>query len=334
MNCGVLRRSLFIVTASALHQTSDTTDSEPANWGVEWVADQCGAWSISAVSRNAQGIGSAGKEWMIWSGPDGAQIFSGRQPVKISQEIQSLWDGIYQPAVAKVWTKNDQVNKRCYFGIPVASAQMQILALDYRNLDGESIASSPPVHISFTGKMIASDLTRKWTRWNLNAQCGELMYRPGQAAPVVCLGAGIAGANIYTLNSAKFSDDDFGQIFSYYTTYFFVSHEQEAALQVGSHRKKYQYVSAFISGVGTYTITPLAAALSNAMPATPPIVLSSDPQFDFESGINVETTRCAFKIAPAPLTGQTDAAFSLQKLVVNMQKSNWQPVRGSNSGQF
>ena len=338
MNHGVIRNTLYIVTGNAVHETSDNGGTEPSGWNVEEVDDECGAWSIASVARNEQGIGSAGKGFMAWSGPDGAHVFTGRNPEKCSQEIQSIWDPLDSlPNLTYLcWTKNDQKNKRIYFGIPLAVGQMQVLVLDYRNLATDQIGSLPPVHISFTGKMIASDLTRKWTKWNVNAFCGELMYRSGKSKPQMVFGGvnNTGGPNAYTLNSAKYSDDDFGQIFAYYTTYFFVSHDQEQAFQLGSHRKDYDYLTMFIPAIGTISATPLLCSLTNAQPATPNIAGTVTPGFDLEIGINVVASRCAFKIAAAPLTGQTDSYFSLQKLIVNMKRSPWQPVRGSNGGSY
>ena len=58
---------------------------------VDDISDNCRAYSISSIARNPQGIGSAGKEWMMWNGPDvePSSMVSIRH--KISQEIQPLW---------------------------------------------------------------------------------------------------------------------------------------------------------------------------------------------------------------------------------------------------
>ena len=334
-NWGVIRDTLYCSTGGSLHETNDNGTTEPADWGFRHVADNCGSWGISALARNVQGIGSAGKEWLIWSGPDGVQIFSGQQPIKVSQEIQSLWDQLDQTQAQLCWSANDQVVKRCYFGYP-SNGTVKMVPLDYRNLDGEAIAQSPPIHISFTGKMIASDLTRKWTRWNLPMNYGGVMYRPGDESPQMVFSGGTIGSNVYTLlSSAAFPpDDDYGQIFSYYVTYFFVSHEAEQALQLDSHRKLYQFGSSFIEGVGYYNVTPLGQTLTNAFPATPNQALASDQPFDLEFGLNAEASRCAFKIQSFPLLGQTANGFSLQKLVINMRKAPWAGIRGSNSGVY
>ena len=333
-NFGIIRQTLYWVTGTGLHETENNGETEPGNWDVNQVADNCGGFSIASVARNPQGIGSAGKDWMIWSGPDGAQIFTGQKPLKISQEIQSVWDAIPAASAYQCWVKNYENAKWCFFGIPTSNS-MQTLVLDYRNIDGAAIAENPPIHISFTGKMIVSDLTRKWTTWTLPAYCGELMYRNTLAQPQIVLGCQTpsGGANAYILNAAAYSDDDFGQIMASYTTYFFVSHEMEAALQVGSHRHTYTMAQVFIAGIGTFTLTPLAAALTNPFRSSPAFPLSMEPNFDIDFGINVETTRCAFTIAAQPTSG-TDSYFKLQKLVVNMEKAPNAGVRGSAGGSF
>jgi hypothetical protein len=334
MNFGVIRQTLYMVTGTGLHLTQDNGQTEPSGWTVDQVADNCGAFSIASVARNSQGIGSAGKDWMMWSGPDGAQTFVGGKPMKVSQEIQSVWDAIPAANAYQCWVKNYENAKWCFFGVP-ANGSMQVLVLDYRNIDGAAIAENPPIHISFTGKMIVSDLTRKWTVWGLPAWCGELMYRNTIAQPQIVFGCQTpsGGANSYILNPSQYHDDDFGIIPASYTTYFFVSHEMEQALQVGSHRHTYKMAQAFISGVGTYSITPLAAALTNPFPTSPSIPLALEPNFDVDFGINVETTRCAFTIQAAPTSG-LDSYFKLQKLVIQISPAPWAPVRGSVGGAF
>lgn len=334
-NFGTIRKALYMVTGTGLHETSDNGQTEPDGWDVGPVADNCGAFSIASVGRNAQGIGSAGKDWMMWSGPDGAQIFTGQKPFKVSQEIQDVWDAIPSSVQYQCWVKNYESSKRCYFGIPTATNSMETLVLDYRNIDGAAIAENPPIHISFTGKMIVSDLTRKWTTWTIPAWCGELMYRPDSANPRIVFGCLTpdGAANSYILNPNQYQDDDFGVIPASYTTYFFVSHEMEQVLQVGSHRHLYTLAQAYISGIGTWSLTPLAASLSNPFPTSQQWPLDSEPNFDVDFGINVETTRCAFTIQAQPVSGE-NSYFKLQKLVVNMAKAPWAPTRGTMGGSF
>lgn len=271
----------------------------------------------------------------MWSGPDGAQIFAGQKPLKVSQEIQSIWDAVPASQQFQCWVKNYESAKWCFFGIPTTGSSMEVLVLDYRNIDGAAIAENPPIHISFTGKMIVSDLTRKWTVWTVPAWCGELMYRANISQPQIVFGCltPSGAANAYTLNAAQYNDDDYGVIPASYTTYFFVSHEMEQALQVGSHRHIYTLAQAFISGVGTWSLTPLAAAVSNAFPTSDQYPLTLDPYFDIDFGINVNTTRCAFRIQASPTDG-LNSYFKLQKLVINIAKDPNSPVRGSAYGSY
>lgn len=335
MNFGTLSKTLYWVTGTGLHASEDNQQTEPDGWDVEDIADNCGAFSIASIARDGQGIGGAGKRWMMWTGPDGAQIFFGQKPFKLSQEIQSLWDAIPSSAYYKAWCKNDTIQNRCYFGMPQADGTVRVYPLDYRNIDGEQLPSSPPVHISFTGKMISSDLTRKWSPWTVQALCGELMYRDATSKPVMVFGGGNASnqAQAYILDGAKLSDDDFGRIPAYYTTFFFVSHEMEQQLQVGSHRHQYSLAQIFALCTGTLTVTPYAASLSNPFPAQSGIPNTMDQKYDVDWGINVVTTRCAFKIEAVPSSG-TDSYFSLQKMVINMAKAPWQETRGSYGGSF
>jgi hypothetical protein len=265
---------------------------------------------------------------MMWSGPDGAQIFTGQKPLKISQEIQSVWDAVPAQYAFQAWVKNYENAKWCFFGLPTATGAMLTYVLDYRNIDGAMIAENPPIHISFTGKMIVSDLTRKWTMWTIAAWCGELMYRGAIAQPQIVLGCSnpAGDAQSYILNSAQYYDDDFGTIPASYTTYFFVSHEMEQALQVGSHRHIYTLSQAYISGIGTWTLTPLAASLTNPFPTSLAYTLEMDPGADVPFGINVNTTRCAFTIQAQPIGQSADSYFKLQKLVINMAKDPNAPV--------
>ena len=334
MNFGTLRKTLYIVTGTMVHETEDNGQTEPSSWDVDEVADNCGAYSIASVARNPQGIGSAGKTWMMWNGPDGAQIFTGEKPSKVSQEIQTYWDQIPQQNAYQCWTKNYEKQKWCLFGLPLAGGGMTTLVLDYRNMDSSQMEALAPIHISFTGKMIASDLTRKWSEWKLNAYSGELLYRQGNTTPQIALGIQSPAnlAQSYTFTQGKFYDDDFGVTLlaaASYTTYFFVSHEMEQALQVGSHRKIYSLASAYISGVGTWTLAPNAAALGNIVPQVyGPWPLQANPGSDSPFGVNVTTTRCAFTVTAQSVVvnGTAQVYFKLQKLVINMAPDQNMPV--------
>jgi hypothetical protein len=143
-------------------------------------------------------------------------------------------------------------------------------------------------------------------------------------------GSGPSYGNCYTLNPALLTDQDYGQINPYYTTYFFVNHDAEMALQLGAHRKMLAYLMAYVYGTGNLVITPLVNTPANAWPVvcTRPLPLNP-PDFDMEwGGGSVVGQRIAFKIQSVPVTG-TDNGFTLEKMVAVMRPASRLPVRGS-----
>jgi len=72
-----------------------------------------------------------------------------------------------------------------------------------------------------------------------------LMYREaGTLSLVLGAGNGVTPGdggfgNVYTLNPDIYTDDDYGQVSSYYYTYGFVNRGAEQQLQVGSHQKDF-----------------------------------------------------------------------------------------------
>ena len=212
-----------------------------------------------ALTKNQanSGTASGGEQWLAWGSQTGARIFGGGQVRKISQEIEPDWagaqtagasqwstaTGIGNLAQLSTWALNDPEARVIYFGLPLwptgtPGTPTQIWTMNYREMDtAEEIAAAAPIHTSYTGRLIATDHTRKWCPWNLTMNGAALMYRaPGQIQPVFFagngqpLGTANGFANVYTLNSAMLTDDDFGQINPYYLTYAFgVTHDQECA---------------------------------------------------------------------------------------------------------
>lgn len=298
-----LRDNLYIVKSGSMYVTSDNGTGEPSTWIVNQVSDRIGAVSNRAVD--------VGEDWAVIASRGGLYMFNGGEPFKISQEIQTLWDSINWQYANTIWVKNDSLSRRIYVGAPLGTAASpnMLLVLDYRELNTSSdVGNSPPIHISFTGKMIASDLSRKWTKWNVQANCGATITRPNNKTQFVLgsgngLGLTTGYGNAYYLDSAKFTDDDYGQVNSYYTTYFFINHDAEQQLGVGSHRKLFTYLTQFISGVGKVSITPFAETLTNPWKATPAYTLSTTSNHDSEWGLNINAERTAFKTQASPVVG-------------------------------
>lgn len=359
MDCATLRETLYWLTqepGGRLHQTNDNGITEPVGWTVTQVGANCGLLSAFALTKSQADDSSAsgGEEFFAWASSSGARIFGGDQPWKLSQEIQPDWVGAAKAGAAswssapginpayqtRCWALNDPVGRVIYFGVtltgPPQGAANRIFVLDYRELEtAYAIGNSPPVHTSFSGRLIVTDHTRKWAPWNLTVNGAALMYRgAGSTQPVFFSGNGLAigsepgSGQVYTLDPAKLTDDDYGQIYPSYVTYMFIGHDAEVALQLDGGRKLLAYMAIFASGFGQLTITPLCDALSNPWPLTGIRPLSSAPTHDMEwGGGNAQAQRMALQFASSPLTG-TDNSFSLQHVITWWRKARL-AVRGA-----
>lgn len=329
-----LRGYLYTLTNESLYESEQNASSEPSGWTINSFATHCGCSGPNAVDSL--------EDHAWWAGRYGVRSFDGRtMPSKISQYIDSQWN-INWGVQTTIWVCNDPVNRQLMVGIPqgTASTPSIVLVMNYR-LSDASENPPDPVHISmYSGKMLATDLAQKWCPWNIAANCGALCTRntsTGLAKVVVvgggnglALGSGTTYGEIYSFNFSKYTDDDYGQIHSSYTTYFLFNHDMEQNPLLASHRKLYTYLTIHATGIGKVNVTPYVDAISNGSPVLPLITLAStDPGFDLEWGLNVLGERCAFTIAPTPLTGQTDAYVKLTHLVLAGRQDRLTPVRGS-----
>jgi len=357
MAFGSIRGTLNFLTrdpSGRLHETVDNAVTEPIGWTVSEVAANCGILSsfCLTVSQADDSSVSGGEEWLSWASESGVRIYGGGEPWKISQEIQPNWfdplsentTQINMDAALSVWAVNDPVERVMYFGLPidnsagiaVAGAPTLIYPLNYREMEtAQQISYSPPFHPSLSGRLIATDNSRKWTRWNLQINGAARMYKtPGDFQTVFFGGNGLAPGqsggygNVYTLNPAKMTDDDYGVINSYYITAFLPSRDQEQQLQLNAGRKIVEFLSEDVNGYGNLITTLYSNALSNAWPLTCTRVLTVSPNSDMEwGGSSCQGQRIACKVNAVAITG-TDASFSLQKLNMWFEKARV-TVRGA-----
>jgi hypothetical protein len=331
--CGAFKQRgyLYFLTTEELHQTQNNGSTEPNGWTVTEVAAACGGSGPCSVD-SAEGIA-------FWLGKYGHRVFSGSTPIKISQEIQPTWDTINWNAQLSMWLVNDAVNRIVYMGLVTGefSAPNIVYPVSYRSVNA-SYEVPDPLHISYSGKMICSDLSRKSTRWNVTANCGAMLTTSLSDGQQMVFGGGnghspgvgVGYGNLYILNPAKFTDDDFGVIPSYYTTYAHWSHDAEQQIPLlGTHRKLYTYLSAYVTGIGNIQVTPLVDRLGNAWNPTLQYELSQALDHDLEWGLNVPGDRVFFKVSVTPLPGTTDASFNMQHLVVAGRMDKVFPVRGA-----
>jgi hypothetical protein len=342
MDMAELRDTLYLLTQAPtgrLHETNGSGQTEPDGWDVAEVAANCGVLSAFGLTHSQadDAAASGGDDWMAWPSDSGAYIFGGGLPEKISQEIQPNWNPAganypWVPASAAInfaaattaWGLCDPVARLLFFGIPTgtATAPNKIYVLDFKNLgSAQAIAGSPPFHPSFSGKLIATDNSRKWTPWNMTMNGAARMYRSdGQLTTVffggngLMPGASASYGNLYTLNPNLLTDDDYGRVYPYYTTYFFIDPEKAQALGLKGTRVLMSYLQAYIQGVGQVTATYFPDDLRN--PWSLNTVRTLTPNFfkDRQFGGGMCTgDRIAVKFASSPITG-TDNSFLMSRL--------------------
>lgn len=343
----ILRDNLYIGQSQHLVRTKDSEIGEPTTWDVPTVSDKTGCLSVRGFDT--------GEGWVIYGSEAGLYMAHGGEPIKVSQEVQTIWGAIDPTLYRHVQIVNDLENRRIYCLAPITAyaptgatfspaSCNKILVVDYRELNtAQAIQNAPPLHISMTGRMLSSDLTRKWTVWNIPANSCSVMGVPDVNAQVVFgsgNGNGLSGGygQVYTIDPAKLSDDDYGIIGSlngesqlsfkdwlvsgtvgtngigtrptgvwrpnsaYYVTYFSPSHEQEKELQIGSARKIYEYLECYIEGVGKMYMLPLINNVSN--PTVRPAAartMSEVQGWDLEWNLNIKAQRMGMLFYCVPL---------------------------------
>jgi hypothetical protein len=324
----LLRERLYFVKDRSLHVTEDDGVNEPASWTINQVSAVVGTPSVQGVDT--------GEDWAVIAGRSGVYIFDGGEPIKISQEIQPLWDTINWAAGATLWVRVDTRNKRILCGVPTgtATAPNLVLVLDYRSLTsaGEIESLGSILFSTLSGKLYAVGRSRKWCPWYISANSCALAERSDGTAQVFLgngSGNGVAGpltsnGKIYQLSDTQLSDD--GQaINSFYTTYFFLTHDLEQALEVRAHRKLFAYLTLYAEGAGNLNLT--AFVDNEAFPtALAPLPLSSPGAKDLELPINLLGEHVAFQVG----TNSPGAWFKLERFVPSLLPDPWAPVRGGN----
>ena len=324
----LLRENLYLVKDRSIYQTADDGVNEPALWTINEV-------SITVGTPSVQGV-DTGEDWAVIAGRAGMYIYDGGEPVKISQEIQPLWDQINWAAGNTLWVRVDTRNKRILCGVPIGTATSpnRILVLDYRSLSsaGEIQSLGSVLFSTLSGKLYAVGRSRKWCPWNISANCCTLAERPDGTSQIF-LGNGAANGSpgpltangkIYQLSDTQYSDDG-NAINSYYTTYFFLSHDLEQTYQVRSHRKLFAYLAVYAEGAGNLNLSAFTG--NEAYPtALAPLPLSSPSPKDLEMPINLLGERVAFQVG----TNAIGAWFKLERFIPSLLPDPWAPVRGGN----
>lgn len=322
--------NLYMVKTGSLLETRDNQTTEPAGWSIRTISNSVGTESVNGVDfvdSNKQG-----ESYALIAGRTGLYIFNGGEPVQLSGDIRSLWNlGIHWD---KCWVRNDVVNRRILVGmclptpcqwLPRAPSNGNpttpnvVLAMSYREVNSVSeLMDRATVRASsFTGKLIAVDISRKWSIWQIQAPYTDFVTRPGGGAPLF-LGNSQATGKIYQLTEGL-TNDDGNPINQNYCTYGFVTTDTAQALQLANTRKYFGYATAVIDGSGSLAVTVYPENLAFKYPQ--PLIPYTIPDaagFDLEMGtIDAEATRLFFEFSMNAV-GQS---FNLSRLNVAIRQA-------------
>ena len=315
----ILRDNLYITKDGAFYSTTDNGTTEPNQWQISTISDVVGSPSIFGTC--------VGEEFIAMVSQKGLYLYNGQEPVKISQEEQSRFDAINWNSRGPVWMINDIKGRRIMIGVPVngSSFPNQIYMVNYRELNTSwTLAEQGPVHVSYSGKMISWDMSRKWSPWNIAANCGAIV-KDNNLNDVIVLGTNLDVNKLCLLDQNATSDDGAAILWAY-NTFFFVNRDMEQAMQMGIHRKLYTYMTMFVSGPGTLSASIIADSLTSLRSkALANRTLKANPGNETEWPINFTGERCSIQLSNG---GGAGSIFRLSKLTVSMRRDPYMPIRG------
>lgn len=324
---------LYILKSNSMLSTQDSPNNEPADWIVREVSNKIGTCGINSYDY--------GEEWAITAHQSGVYLFQGGEPIKISQEIAPTWAAINWAYASTIWVRNDVQNRRILVGVPMATpnewlpkatananptSPNVILMLNYKELNtANDLADRGPVKTSFTGKLIAWDMSRKWSIWQIPCPYADFVTRADGTAPLFfCCGDG--SSRIGQQVSELFSD--YGQpINSVYTTYGFVktSDRMEFGPLTSAHRNLYKYLDMNLYGSGTVDVIALPNTLTPTYPYTVPAInLATTLQNNVERPLNQTANRMFMQLESSTV----GSGFTLSSMTLTLVKDPHAPVRG------
>ena len=328
-NLFLQRENLHLVTDEGLYVTEDNGSSEPSGWSVTKISNVVGTPSIHGSD--------SGEEWQVIAHKNGLYMFNGYEPMKMNQEIflsqtgsTVAWNQINWDYGHTIWVANDVANREIYMGVPVGSATTPntVLMVDYKELNTSyTVSEQGPIHTSYAGKVISWEPGRKWSPWSVQSLSGSMILRPdGTWQLFVGNGANLANGKVYQPVQGYLQDDDIGAINSYWTTSALPSAMMgQSNPMVGLNRMFYSFLTMFVGGAGTLTITPYPLNLANPSPPYA-VALNSVPIEDTECPVHLAGERMFFGLG----TNAIGSYFFMSKFSVRLRSHAMSRVRHVN----
>lgn len=321
----------YLLKDRSLYYTQDSSGDEPSQWGVHEVSNKAGACGVNAYD--------SGEEWISMANRNGAYIFTGGEPKKISQEIQQLWDSINWAAGKSIWHRNDVTARKLYYGIPLptpnfwlpdapvnAAPQFPnvVLVCSYEGQDsGTEVTDAGPMFATQFGNLDTTDLRRKWSIYQIPCPYADFITQQnGEDAPLL-FGNGIGNSKIYTLDQ---TNDDGTEIPWRYLTYGFGSDKDAKQYPaLGPARKRWSYLLATVTGLGNAVVKFFSNRLDSTTQYTVPggMTLTTD-DFDRERPLNIPGNRVFVELS----SGGLDSEMDLSQLTMIGAKDTYNAIRG------
>ena len=329
---------LYILKTNSLFSTEDNGTTEPNNWGLKEDSNRIGCCGINALSY--------GEEWVTFAHRTGLYVFFGGEPRKISQEMQPVWDLINWKAGNTIWVRNDIAQRRILVGVPLNTPNAWlpnapvnknpttpnvILMLNYREINSvQDLVAEAPIHVTYANRIVAKDISRKWSIWNIKSPYADFVERQDGSNPLF-IGNGLSNSKIYQLldspaipGGTQTSDDGLS-INSIYTTFGFVKQDFAQGLPIGQHRKDFHYLSMAVDGSGDLGIMCLPDQLDSIYAdALVPITMINPSTDNVELPLNETCTRLFLQFS----TNAVGSWFSIQEMTTTIGIDPWSPVRG------
>lgn len=316
------------------YSTFDDGVNEPNQW----------KWKEESAKTGTIGIHSYdfGEGWALTGNRQGVFFYEGGEPIKVSQEIQPLWDLVNWKYGHTMWVRNDPEQKRFTIGVPIPTpnpfmpefpanpnptSPNVVLMCNYRELNtGAMMASTPPIKATYTGRIMAPEPARKWSFWNIASPYSDYIDRADNTWPQF-FASGYGDSKVFALSASALSDD--GQaINSFYITYGFVKPETADAKGLGLFRMEVPYMTILAVGQGTLASFVYPESPQNLPFALDPLTLGPISQGDLEVPVNVKGQRFFIRFG----TNAVGSTWRVSKIVLPLMPDTWSPIRGTMAG--
>jgi hypothetical protein len=320
---------LYLLKDRSMYYTQDSSGDEPSGWGVHEVSNKAGACGVNAYD--------SGEEWIEMANRNGIYSFEGGTPRKYSQEIQEVWDAINWDAGRSIWLRKDVESRTTYIGIPLPTPNFWLpyapenAAPAFPNVvlicntvgqgTGGAIADADPIRDTVYGNLIAEELHRKWTLWQIPSPYADFITQQNGSDAPLLFGNGLGNSKIYAVDA---TNDDGVEIPWRYTTYGFGSDDDAKKMPaLGSGRKRWSYLIASITGIGSAVATFYSNRLDAQTKYTTTMDLTAD-DFDREQPLNIPGNRVYVEFA----SGGINTSMDFSQLTMVGSKDTFNSLTG------